>query len=127
MKSYDAILADPLTAEGISYALASGRRAGQSILAALGGDMSMIDGYDHYISRDLCGDLRYARIIAALAYRYPDVVARLAKHDAAVLEADTGAVSGTLDYRSLLLKMVRKTPALVRALWARDYRALQPR
>jgi flavin-dependent dehydrogenase len=28
-------LADPLTAEGISYALASDRRAGQSILAAL--------------------------------------------------------------------------------------------
>jgi geranylgeranyl reductase family protein len=115
-----AALADPLTAEGISYAIASGRRAGESILAALGGNGSPIDGYDRYIRHDLCGDLRYARIVAALSYRFPDVVARLAAEDTALRDADTGAVAGTVEYRSLVLTMVRKMPRLVRALATRD-------
>jgi len=120
-----AALADPLTAEGISYALASGRRAGQSILAALGGNAGMLEGYDRYIRRDLCGDLRYARLIAALSYRFPDVIARLAKQDTALRAADTGAVSGTLEYRSLLLLMVRKAPKLLHALMTRGQPAAQ--
>jgi geranylgeranyl reductase family protein len=115
-----AALADPLTAEGISYALASGRRSGESILAALGGDRSPIDGYDRYIRHDLCGDLRYARLVAAFTYRFPDVVARLAQEDPTLREADTGAVAGTLEYRSLVLKMARKLPALLHALITRE-------
>jgi flavin-dependent dehydrogenase len=119
-----AALADPLTAEGISYALASGRRAGESILAALAGTMSMIDGYDRYIEHDLCGDLRYARIVAAPSYRFPDVAARLTKEDQTLRDATIGAVAGTLEYRSLVLTMVRKAPTLLRALtthkWKED-------
>ena len=115
-----AALADPLTAEGISYALASGRRAGESILAALGGDTTMLDGYDHYIKYDLCGDLRYATVVAALSYRFPDIVARLAREDPVLRAADTGAVAGILEYRSLVLKMVRKMPTLIHALLTRS-------
>ena len=114
-----AALADPLTAEGISYALASGRRAGEAILGALGGSASMIDGYDRYIKHDLCGDLRYAKVVAALSYRFPDLVARLAKEDPVLRDANTGAVAGTLEYRSLALQIARKVPTLVHALLTR--------
>jgi geranylgeranyl reductase family protein len=114
-----AALADPLTAEGISYALASGRRAGESILAALGGNMAMIHGYDRYIKQDLCQDLRYAKIVATPTYRFPDVVARLTKEDQTLRDANVGAVAGTLEYRSLVLTMVRKAPTLLRALVTR--------
>jgi flavin-dependent dehydrogenase len=114
-----AALADPLTAEGISYALASGRRAGESVLAALGGNMSMINGYDRYIKHNLCGDLRYARIVATPSYRFPDVAARLIKEDPTLRDVNFGAVAGTLEYRSLVLTMARKAPTLLRALVTR--------
>ena len=79
----------------------------------------MIDVYDHYIKHDLCGDLRYAKFVAALSYRFPDVVARLAKEDPVLRDADTGAVAGTLEYRSMVVTMVRKLPTLARALMTR--------
>jgi geranylgeranyl reductase family protein len=111
-----ASLADPLTAEGISYAVASGRRAGATVLAALAAGPGVLLSYDRYLARDLCGDLHYARLVAALSYRFPEVVVRLAAENAALLAANTAAVSGTGDYRSLVLQMARKAPALLRAL-----------
>jgi geranylgeranyl reductase family protein len=118
-----AALADPLTAEGISYALASGRRAGATILAALQGAPDILASYDRYIDEVLCHDFRYARIVAALSYRYPDVVVRLAAEDPTLRETNTAAVSGTTDYRSLVLQMARKTPTLLRALLTRGHAA----
>ncbi len=114
-----AALADPLTAEGISYALASGRRSGTTILAALQGTPDILASYDRYIDDELCHDFRYARIVAALSYRYPDVVVRLAAEDPTLRETNTAAVSGTSDYRALVLQMARKTPTLLRALLTR--------
>jgi flavin-dependent dehydrogenase len=111
-----ASLADPLTAEGISYALDSGRAAGTRVLAALAGDDSGLAGYDRYLARDLCGDLRYAWLVAALSYRYPEALIHLAERSPGLLAANTAAVSGTDDYRSLVLLMARKAPKLLRAV-----------
>ena len=114
-----AALADPLTAEGISYALASGRRAGAAMLTALRTGPDALAGYDRYLTRELCGDLHYARLVAALSYRFPDLVVRLASESQTLRAANTAAVAGTADYRSLVLRMATKTPKLVRALLAR--------
>jgi geranylgeranyl reductase family protein len=114
-----AALADPLTAEGISYALASGRHAGVTVLAALQSSPAALAGYDRYLTWELCGDLHYARLVAALSYRFPDVVVRLAAESPALRDANTAAVSGTTDYRSLVLRLARKTPKVLHTLLTR--------
>jgi geranylgeranyl reductase family protein len=115
-----AALADPLTAEGISYALASGRQAGSTILAALKTGSSALADYNRYLTRELGGDLHYARLVAALSYRFPDVVVRLAAESPALRDANTAAVSGTAEYRSLVLRMIRKSPKVLHALLTRS-------
>jgi geranylgeranyl reductase family protein len=118
-----ASLADPLTAEGISYALASGRHAGAAVLEALAAGPVRLDGYDRYLERELCGDLRYARLVAALSYRFPEAVIHLAARSPALVAANTAAVSGTGDYRSLVFQMARRAPTLLRALALQHRRA----
>ena len=114
-----AALADPLTAEGISYALASGRHAGSTMLSALKSGPAALAAYNRYLTQELCSDLHYARLVAALSYRFPDVMVRLAAESPTLREANTAAVAGTADYRSLVLRMARKTPTLLHALLTR--------
>lgn len=111
-----ASLADPLSGEGISYALASGRRAGASVLAALQGAESALDGYDEYLRRDLTGDLRYARLVAAIAYRFPAFGLRLTQNHTHMRELTAAAISGTLEYRTLALHLLQRSPQLLRYL-----------
>lgn len=115
-----AALADPLTGEGIGYALASGRRAGATILDALHGASEALAGYERYLQNDLCGDLRYARLAAALVYRYPGLLLRLTREHPGLRTAATGAICGTLTYRSLVVRLALGVPKLARhlvALW----------
>lgn len=109
-----AALADPLTGEGISYALASGRRAGASVLAALQGADGALPGYERYVQRDLCGDLRYARLVARIAYRYPGFGLRLTEEHAGMRMLTAAAISGTLEYRALAGHLLRRVPKLLR-------------
>jgi len=109
-----AALADPLTGEGISYALASGRRAGEVVLAALGGAPDALDGYDRYLARDLCGDLPYARAVAAVVYRCSHQAVRLVDESAHLRELAARAVGGTLDYRRLVSTLALRLPGLLR-------------
>jgi flavin-dependent dehydrogenase len=111
-----AALADPLTAEGISYALASGWQAGNTVLAALASGHQALTAYDRYVRRDLCGDLRYARLAAALCYRYPHAMVSFAASRSSLRDTHTAAVAGVGSYRSLVLQMARQAPALLRAV-----------
>lgn len=101
-------LADPLTGEGISYALASGRRAGRAVLDALAGQPEALPRYERFITRTLCGDLRYARWFAALAYRYPaPLLEALAAHEGLRMVA-ASAIGGALPYRTLVARLARR-------------------
>jgi hypothetical protein len=84
-----------LTARESADAWASGWRAGETIRTALGGNSSMIDGHDRSVEYDL----RYAKTVGALSYRFPDVIARLAKEDPMLCHADTSAVACSFEYR----------------------------
>jgi flavin-dependent dehydrogenase len=121
-----AALADPLTAEGISYALASGRRSGATMLTALQSGPDALASYDRYVTHELWSDLHYVRLVAALSYRFPDVVVRLAAESPALREANTAAVAGTADYRSLVFRMAQQTPTLLHALLTRRRLTPQP-
>ena len=111
-----AALADPLTGEGISYALASGRRAGMAALAALSGDTAALHAYDRYLEEDLCGDLRYARWVARIAYHFPRFGLRLTEEHPGLRALTASAISGTLEYRTLAGRLVRGAPKLLRYL-----------
>lgn len=110
-------LADPLTGEGISYALASGRRAGRAVLEALHEEATALNRYERFVDRTLGGNLRSAGWIAALAYRYPiPLLETLGPHDS--LRAGAGsAIVGMLPYRMLATRLAwhgaRLAPALI--------------
>lgn len=109
-------LADPLTGEGISYALASGRRAGIAVLAALSETAGALDRYDRFVDRTLGRDLRYARCFAAIAYRYPGPLLRTLAARPGLQDVAAGAIGGALTYRALLARLALDAPVLLRDL-----------
>ncbi|HWE63063.1 MAG TPA: geranylgeranyl reductase family protein [Chloroflexota bacterium] len=108
-----ASLADPLTGEGISYALTSGRRAGATVLAALAGASEALAGYDRFLSQGLNGDLRYARLIGSTMYGSTALLFRLLERYPGARHLLAGAVSGTISYRTVVMRLVRRLPAVV--------------
>jgi geranylgeranyl reductase family protein len=96
-------LADPLTGEGISLAIASGRLAAESLLAA-GLDSEVAAGaYLASLHRDILRDLRVARGLAWVLYCRPSVVRRLVPRLGQLAgEALTEVVAGRRTYRGLV-------------------------
>jgi len=111
-----AALADPITGEGISYALASGSRAGSAILAALHGDSDerALDDYDRYLRRELWRDLPYARVVGTLAYAYPQRLLGLVARHPHARDSLAAAVGGASSYRDLTATVLRRAPHLLR-------------
>jgi hypothetical protein len=81
--------------------------SGTCILEALQGIPDAPARYDRFLDHELCKDLRCARVAAA--------------EDPTLRETNTAAVSGTVDYRTLVLQMARSAPTLIRALLTRPW------
>jgi geranylgeranyl reductase family protein len=107
-----ASLADPLTGEGISYALASGSRAGAAVLAALGSKAGALAAYDRYLSSDLGADLRFAWLVSRLAYRFPVFGLRLTREHQGLRDITAAAITGTERYSALAWRLARGIPKL---------------
>jgi len=94
-------LADPVTAEGISYAVHSGRLAAA---AALEGDAARAS--EHYagsLRREILPELRTGRVLARLLYRHHRMRRRVFRHVGQPLcEALTDVFVGQRSYRGLL-------------------------
>lgn len=96
-------LVDPLTAEGISLALESGRLAGRAIAEAVGDPERAARGYTRALQRAILPELRLARGFAALLYRRPRLARRvLQRNGAAACEILADICCGTRSYRSVL-------------------------
>jgi len=106
-------LADPLTGEGISYALASGRRAGVAVCDALHEKPDALRYYDRFLERTLGADMRYARYFAALAYRYPGPLMRVLAAYPGLQDVAAGAIGGALTYRTLLARVASESPSVL--------------
>ncbi len=111
-------LADPLTGEGISYALASGRRAGVAVLDALHEKPGALRRYDRFLERTLGVDMRYARYFAALAYRYPGPLMRVLAAYPGLQDVAAAAIGGALTYRTLLTRVAAESPSVLRHMVA---------
>ena len=95
-------LADPITAEGISPAMRSGRLAAAAILARGADRRSVAAAYARAVEREISGEARAARRVAPLLYGAPRL--RRAVFGAAgreVCESLTEVIRGRRSYRAL--------------------------
>ena len=66
-------LADPVTAEGISYALLSGQLAAEAIVQGRADDSEVAERYQTLLEKNILRDLRAGRFLAHMLYRFPRV------------------------------------------------------
>ncbi len=66
-------LADPLTAEGISYAIRSGQLGGAAVAQGIGDAALVQTTYHTGLRREILPDLRSARLLATLLYERPAI------------------------------------------------------
>jgi len=120
-----AALVDPLTGEGIYYAIRSGLIAAQAIAE---GGPRVADRYQQLIRDAFQQDLRGAAMLAALIHRAPEVSFRALRRHPGAIEAFAAVLVGRLSYAAFLRKMARGCLAagwhsLVRASrWRQDDR-----
>lgn len=96
-------LADPLTGEGISLAIRSGRLAAESLLRTRLETPAAVRAYLASLRRDILGDLRIARGLAWVLYRRPGLARRLVPRLGQLAgEALTEVVAGHRTYRALV-------------------------
>ena len=96
-------LADPLTGEGISLAIASGRLAAEAVLAARLDPRAAVGRYLAALRREVLGELRVARALAWVLYRRPGLAGRLLPRLGQLAgEALTEVITGRRRYRDLL-------------------------
>jgi geranylgeranyl reductase family protein len=96
-------LADPLTGEGISLAILSGRLASEAILAARLDARAAAREYLASLRRSTLGELRIARGLAWVLYSRPRLARRLVPRLGQLAgEALTEVVAGHRTYRSLI-------------------------
>jgi flavin-dependent dehydrogenase len=97
-------LCDPLTAEGISPALISGRLAAEALLGAGLDPRAACARYERELDRALVRDFAVARRLAAVLYGRPAWRRRLLRAFGwRMCEAMVAQIAGDAGYRELLL------------------------
>lgn len=107
-------LADPVTCEGISNAILSGRLAAEAILDCGSETEAVVGTYQRALESHILQELRYARGLARLLYETPRV-RRFVLHrlGPSLCEAMVGVITGEQTYRQLVLSPAR----YLRASW----------
>jgi flavin-dependent dehydrogenase len=96
-------IADPLTGEGISLAILSGRLAAESLLAVRLDPGAAAGAYLESLRRHVLGELRIARGLAWVLYRRPALARHLLPRLGQLAgEALTEVVAGRRSYRALV-------------------------
>jgi len=96
-------LVDPVTCEGISFALSSGRLAAESIVRARAGGREACREYASALARTILPELSAARGLARLLHGHPRLrAAAFSRAGRALCEAATDVVAGRSTYRALL-------------------------
>ncbi len=96
-------LADPVTCEGISHAILSGRLAAEAIVAGSDSPDEVRQSYGRSLSRDILPELRAARLLARLLYDFPRVRAAVFRRvGPRMCEAMSDIFSGERTFRGLV-------------------------
>lgn len=94
-------LADPLTGEGISYAIRSGLFAGEAVLATLRSPACSLDTYSQTVRDALLPDIKLGARWARLLYGFPWFFYRLLTRKQLLAERLADVFEGKTTYRQL--------------------------
>lgn len=108
-------LVDPLSAEGISAALLSGRLAAQAVLEAPANEVEVARRYSELMERYLLRDLRVSQRLAGLLYGAPGIRNRLIRgYGQNITERLVDVFTGKTTYGELLDRTASLRPLLDR-------------
>lgn len=97
--------ADPVTGEGISFAIRSGLMAAQSLIDERLEKEAISDAYSRSLAETILPELRTGRILARLLYHFPLVRSwAFSRQGQRLCEAVTDVMAGTRQYRDLRFK-----------------------
>ena len=97
--------ADPVTGEGISFALRSGQSAAQSLIEGNLDEQAVHAKYTRSLAESLMPELRAGRLFARLLYDFPRLRSwAFRRQGQRLCEAVTDVMAGTRTYRDLTLK-----------------------
>jgi geranylgeranyl reductase family protein len=107
-------LAEPLTGEGIYYAVRSGQIAADVIHGALN-NVADLSAYSAQVNAEIVRDLRYARLLANVFYRLPRLGYRFFIKSPIVRRGVADVIYGRSSFERLFRKLLKNSP---RVLWA---------
>lgn len=94
-------LCDPLTGEGIYYAIRSAQLAAQVIVDCLTSDRAELENYQEAVDREILSELRIARVLSRLFVRFPHLAFGMLKQSDRAWKTECGLLSGELKYSSI--------------------------
>ncbi len=94
--------ADPVTGEGISFAIQSGLMAAESLIDMQLDEESVRNAYSRSVTGTIIPELRRGRVLARLLYDFPRIRSwAFAQHGQRLCEAVTDVMAGKRRYRDL--------------------------
>ena len=94
--------ADPLTGEGISFAIRSGQLAAQALLDGAFDEGGVRQAYQGALAKSILPELRWGRVLASVLYDYPRLRAWFLRRQGQRLsEVITDVLMGERTYRSI--------------------------
>lgn len=94
-------LCDPLTGEGIYYAILSAQLAAQVIEDCLTHGKVKLENYQEAVDREIMSELRIARVLSRFFVRFPRLSFGMLKRSDGVWRAACGLLSGELKYSDI--------------------------
>lgn len=108
-------LVDPLSGEGISYAIRSGALCAPHVAAFVRGDRAALGRYTAEVNAEIVGDFAYARRFADLFFRFPWACYKAGIRSPRITEYFARLIAGELRYRDLYAEIRSK---FRRRFWA---------
>jgi geranylgeranyl reductase family protein len=94
-------LCDPLTGEGIYYAVRSAQLAAQVIEDRLTSDGVELENYQEAVDREILSELRVARVLSRLFVRFPHLAFGMLRQSNKAWRTVCGVLSGELEYSDI--------------------------
>jgi geranylgeranyl reductase family protein len=115
--------ADPLTGEGISFAIQSGQLAAQALLDGAFDEGCVRQAYQEALAKSILPELRWGRVLASVTYDYPRLRAWFLRRQGQRLsEVITDVLMGERTYRSIFRNPLSYFKLL--RLWGRAHRGM---
>jgi len=94
-------LCDPLTGEGIYYAIRGAQLAAQAIEDCLTNSRAELENYQETVDREIVSELRIARVLSRLFVRFPHLAFGMLKRSDRAWKTECGLLSGELKYSDI--------------------------